>query len=303
MPAGRAPRRSEMSFSSAPAPPRPVLRVVRVASSLALQKLLYFNALFSLAFGACHAASACWKVLHVQLESSLSAFVLPATVVVWAAFECARLRYAFLGNLQEQVPSLSAFWLLSILPQAPLVGYMSVRQFEPALVLQVDVVMGAGALLFIALELYVSLGTIRALIRKQTADFYLGCREDARAADFVREQAARAAAARAARRREEEDELERLQASGGGGGGGGDDDSAAGGAGGDGLPQAELDAAIAAGVGVVSVAREGARALSAQFGGVDGRGADAALSGSVVTIGTALARSRGLSPPETKRDR
>ena len=282
----------------APLPPRPVLRVVRVASSLPLQKLLYFNALFSLAFGASHAASAAWKVLHARLASPLSALVLPLTVIVWAALEAVRLRYAFQGNLHEQVPALSAFWLLSVLPQAPLVGYMSVLSFEPRLRLQVDLLMGAGALLFIALELYFTFGTIRALIRKQTADFYLGCREDARAADFAREQAARAEAAGAARRREEEDELERLQggerererSGGGGGGGGGGGDG-----GGDALPQAELDAAVAAGVGFASVAREGVRALVGGGGGGGGGGlAD--------SLGASFARAQGLSP-ETKRDR
>ena len=302
------------SSSPASSAPRPTLRVVRVASSLPLQKLLYFNALFSLAFGACHATSAAWKVLHAQLASPLSVLVLPLTVLVWAALEVVRLRYAYLGNLHEQVPALSAFWLLTVLPQAPLVAYMSALQFEPRLRLQVDLVMGAGALLFIALELHFALGTIRALIRKQTADFYLGCREDARAADFAREQAARAEADSAARRREEEEELERLQAGGdargGGGGGGGGDEWGAGGVGGGvgggggGLSQAELDAAVAAGVGVATVAREGARALATPLGlgGGGGGAGGGGPSDSAVLIGSALARAHGLTP-DTRRQR
>ena len=284
------------SSSPASSAPRPTLRVVRVASSLPLQKLLYFNALFSLAFGACHATSAAWKVLHAQLASPLSVLVLPLTVLVWAALEVVRLRYAYLGNLHEQVPALSAFWLLTVLPQAPLVAYMSALQFEPRLRLQVDLVMGAGALLFIALELHFALGTIRALIRKQTADFYLGCREDARAADFAREQAARAEADSAARRREEEEELERLQAGGDARGGGG--------GGGGGLSQAELDAAVAAGVGVATVAREGARALATPLGlgGGGGGAGGGGPSDSAVLIGSALARAHGLTP-DTRRQR
>ena len=148
-----------------------VLRVVRVSSSLELQKLLYYNFYFSIAYGACHISSMAYKLLYFDGLSENVA-ILPGGIGVWIILECARLRLAYLGNLNEQVPTLSAFWLLTILPQIPLVVWMSFYQWETALVLKLDNIVGAIMILILLLQLYFGIGTVRALIRNQTADFY-----------------------------------------------------------------------------------------------------------------------------------
>ena len=148
-----------------------VLRVVRVSSSLELQKLLYYNFYFSIAYGACHISSMAYKLLYFDGMSENFA-ILPGGIGAWIILECARLRLAYLGNLNEQVPTLSAFWLLTILPQLPLVAWMSFYQWETALVLKLDNIVGAIMILILLLQLYFGIGTVRALIRNQTADFY-----------------------------------------------------------------------------------------------------------------------------------
>lgn len=148
-----------------------VLRVVRVSSSLQLQKLLFYNFYFSIAYGACHLSSMAYKLIHFDgLAENI--VILPGGIGAWIVLECARLRLAYLGNLNEQVPTLSAFWLLTILPQLPLVAWMSFYQWETAMVLKLDNVVGAIMILILLLELYFGIGTVRTLIRNQTADFY-----------------------------------------------------------------------------------------------------------------------------------
>jgi hypothetical protein len=148
-----------------------ILRVVRVSSSLQLQKLLFYNFYFSIAYGACHLSSMAYKLMQFEGLSENFA-ILPGGIGAWIILECARLRLAYLGNLNEQVPTLSAFWLLTILPQLPLVAWMSFYQWETALVLKLDNIVGAIMILILLLELYYGIGTVRTLIRNQTADFY-----------------------------------------------------------------------------------------------------------------------------------
>jgi len=112
-----------------------------------------------------------YKLIHFDGLAE-NVVILPSGIGAWIVLECARLRLAYLGNLNEQVPTLSAFWLLTILPQLPLVAWMSFYQWETAMVLKLDNVVGAIMILILLLELYFGIGTVRTLIRNQTADFY-----------------------------------------------------------------------------------------------------------------------------------
>lgn len=73
-----------------------------VGSSLALQKLLYFNLFYSPAFGAAHIALLVYKTVYLT-ASRITSFVLPVIVVVWCLLEIARLRLGYFGNLRERV--------------------------------------------------------------------------------------------------------------------------------------------------------------------------------------------------------
>jgi transmembrane protein 17 len=98
-----------------------------VVASLALQKLLYFNAFYAAAFAVAHIALCIYKLVFIR-TSTLTRFALPVIVALWCACELLRLRLGYHGNLREKVPELSAFWLISVFPQLPLVVYLSYAQ-------------------------------------------------------------------------------------------------------------------------------------------------------------------------------
>jgi hypothetical protein len=86
------------------------LRVARVAASLSLQQLLYYNAFYSLAYGAAHIVLCVWKVaiLHVPTEDVERLIVLPVFVPLWSVIEALRLRLGYVGNLSEKVRARAA---------------------------------------------------------------------------------------------------------------------------------------------------------------------------------------------------
>jgi transmembrane protein 17 len=249
------------------------LRVARVASSLPLQKLLYYNYYYALAFGLSHIFFVVWKSLSLRLEPA-DAIALPVLVALWILFETLRLRLGYSGNLTEKVPEMAAFWLLTVLPQLPLTVFLSFVQISA--LMPFDVALGIPMVLLQAAQLRPGLSTVRLFIRKQTADFYRVCQEEALA--------------------KEENMLQHTGGGNGGGGAGGrlrglgprvgahpasysaspvHADSAP-------LSEGALDQAMG-GVTAASVAREGARALLA------GGGAGTTAPGGIVAATTAAA--------------
>ena len=75
--------------------------------------------LYSAAWGACVAGGIAYKHPYPASGYAQAAGVL----VGWALFELLRLYCGFAGNLQEKVPVLVAFVLLTVFPVLPLVGY------------------------------------------------------------------------------------------------------------------------------------------------------------------------------------
>lgn len=78
------------------------LRAVPLASSLPLQKLLFFNFYYSILFGAVHVAMMSYKIAYLQLDTA-GLYAAPAILTVWALCEIARLRLGYAGNLKEKV--------------------------------------------------------------------------------------------------------------------------------------------------------------------------------------------------------
>jgi transmembrane protein 17 len=152
------------------------LRVVSVASSMPLQKLLHFNSFYAFAYGASHIALSVWKGTQLQLGEP-ARIAQPILAAVWILVEILRLRLGYSGNLGGKVPELAAFWLLTILPQLPLTVFMSFIQIEALMPLEIAV--GIPMTLFLAGELRLGLITVRDFIRNQTADFYRVCQEEA----------------------------------------------------------------------------------------------------------------------------
>ena len=129
--------------------------------SLFLQQLLYYNAFFAAAWLVASVASAAHKGSGMVDAAVLAAFCL---------VEPARLSTGFSGNLQEQVPSLLGFVLLTAFFALPLALYFfalgsDVRAFDQAL--------NIVAMLFYAVEVAAGAAACSSITQSQAEKFYL----------------------------------------------------------------------------------------------------------------------------------
>lgn len=165
------------------------IRIVRVASSLSLQKLLHFNTLYIACYGSTEIALSLYKALYItgigtatnlstNSSPSIWSFIPLILVCIWIIIEILRIRIGYLGNLQERVPELAAFWLLTLLPQLPLTIFISFISFN-SLCLGLDIAVGIPMCIILLGQIRYGLPAVRSLIRKQTADFYRICQEEA----------------------------------------------------------------------------------------------------------------------------
>ncbi|XP_075073308.1 transmembrane protein 17 [Mixophyes fleayi] len=94
---------------------------VDIVSSLPLQMSLYFNTFYFPFWWICY-------VLTLQLKYVLLPdhykFILVTLLILMSVIELIRLYLGYSGNLQEKVPELAGFWLLSILLQLPLLLFL-----------------------------------------------------------------------------------------------------------------------------------------------------------------------------------
>ena len=93
----------------------------QLVSNLPLQMVLYLNVIYF----------PCWLGVTIMVTSVkfhllnyLYKFVLVTILVAVIIIEVVRLYLGYLGNLTEKVPELAGFWLLTILLQLPLQGFL-----------------------------------------------------------------------------------------------------------------------------------------------------------------------------------
>jgi len=142
---------------------RPPLEYTKPSlSSLPLQMLIYYNLLFSLIYLVLLGAGAIQKI------NSFNNFAQLIVLVVWIFTEPIRLYYGFTGNLKESVPHLSTYLLMTVFPQLPMVIYLAYFQ---VLRLPIDAVVGSLMVIFLALQFYFGITTIRTVMKNQTAQF------------------------------------------------------------------------------------------------------------------------------------
>jgi hypothetical protein len=209
------------------------LEFQRLQSSVPLAKLLYFNGLYSLPFGAALVFQAAYK-LSANVITAKSRVAVPILTAMWCLLELPRLRFGRSGNLSEnvrvplvlfcsrarpaaplftlpspthprsprQVSALAAFLVLTVLPQLPLVVWLCFMSL-PDGTYPLDVAVGILQVGLLLAELRVGWAAIRALIGKQTADFIqvIQLEAAARRAAEAAAAAGRDEAAAAARRR------------------------------------------------------------------------------------------------------
>ncbi|XP_046889606.1 transmembrane protein 17B [Hypomesus transpacificus] len=139
-----------------------------VVSSLPLQMSLFFNMCFFPLW---------WisEVLMLHLKYSALPdyykFILITVLILMTFIEAIRLYLGYAGNLQEKVPELAGFWLLSLLLQFPLILF---QLFNEAILIQplergVHIVL-ALFLLSQALSGFVAL---RCMVRHTESHFHL----------------------------------------------------------------------------------------------------------------------------------
>ncbi|KAI9523559.1 transmembrane protein 17B [Gymnodraco acuticeps] len=140
----------------------------KVLSSLHLQMSLYFNMWFFPLW---------WISETVMLQLKYPAlpdyykFILVTVLIVMTLIEAIRLFLGYAGNLQEKVPELAGFWLLSILLQFPLILF---QLFNEAILIQplergVHIVLA----IFILTQALFGFVALRDLVRHTERQFHL----------------------------------------------------------------------------------------------------------------------------------
>ncbi|XP_063053057.1 transmembrane protein 17B [Engraulis encrasicolus] len=139
-----------------------------VVSSLPLQMSLYFNLWFFPAWWVC-------EVVMLQLKypalPDYYKFILVTVLIMMTLIEGIRLYLGYIGNLQEKVPELAGFWLLSLLLQFPLILF---QLFNESMLVQplergVHIVLS----LFILTEALAGFVALREMVRQTESHFHL----------------------------------------------------------------------------------------------------------------------------------
>uniref|UniRef100_A0A8D0H8G2 Transmembrane protein 17 n=1 Tax=Sphenodon punctatus TaxID=8508 RepID=A0A8D0H8G2_SPHPU len=92
-----------------------------IVSSLPLQMSLYFNLYF---FPFWWVSSVVMLQLKYPVLPDYYKFILVTIIILVSLIESIRLYLGYVGNLQEKVPELAGFWLLSLLLQFPIVLFL-----------------------------------------------------------------------------------------------------------------------------------------------------------------------------------
>ncbi|XP_070828121.1 transmembrane protein 17B [Chaetodon trifascialis] len=102
----------------------------RVLSSLSLQMSLYFNMWFFPLWWISETV-----MLHLKYPAlpDYYKFILVAVLILMTLIEAIRVFLGYTGNIQEKVPELAGFWLLTILLQFPLIMF---QLFNEAILIQ-----------------------------------------------------------------------------------------------------------------------------------------------------------------------
>ncbi|XP_005427680.1 transmembrane protein 17B-like [Geospiza fortis] len=140
----------------------------KVLSSLPLQVMLYFNAYY---FPVWCLAEGIMLHLKYHLLPWHYQFLLVTAFLILSLAEGSRLYLGYLGNLQEKVPELAGFLLLSFLIQLPLLLFLlSDRQ---VIHLPLEVPMHSLFLAFLLLEIVAAFLVLRTMTKQLAAQFYL----------------------------------------------------------------------------------------------------------------------------------
>lgn len=123
----------------------------------------------------------------MAIRSTLSELDITTIVckILWWFVEVLRLYVGQQGNVEEKVPSLAAFTLLSLVPQLPIVIYLGFFQEADSIT---DTVLASLMLVILVPEIIISHRTLRLMIKAQTEAFYQNYEHDQEQLRIEREQ-------------------------------------------------------------------------------------------------------------------
>jgi transmembrane protein 17 len=152
-----------------------------IASNLPLQMLMYFNVYFGLFWALIVLANMLFRENYLSTNPSYLVLC-PLILSVWCMVEPLRLYLGYVGNLQEKVPQLTGFWLLTLIPQIPLAFFFIIAKpisYSPnggdsyTLQLPFD---RAGSIVLIIMyiqEAFAGYIALRNMVRSQVLKFHL----------------------------------------------------------------------------------------------------------------------------------
>ena len=113
------------------------------------------------------------KIPYKQYEhlNYLYKFILVTILVATTIIEITRLYLGYLGNLGEKVPELAGFWLLTVLLQLPMQGFLLFN--EDLVILPMERAANILMVIVVLLELVVGFIALRKITRHQAKKFHL----------------------------------------------------------------------------------------------------------------------------------
>ncbi|XP_075881844.1 transmembrane protein 17A isoform X2 [Nelusetta ayraudi] len=139
-----------------------------LASHLPLQMLLFFN-MFYFPCWWCSAAFML-EVKFYYLAGYYQALLLTGMILL-TIVEVVRLYLGFIGNLEERVPELAAFWVLSFMFQLPVLLFFLTD--EEIIILPLERAVHSIYLFFLLAQILASFLALRTMTRKLTLLFHL----------------------------------------------------------------------------------------------------------------------------------
>jgi len=140
----------------------------QLVTSLPLQMTVYFN-IFFFPFWLT-AVALMLSLKYVYLDGTYQVLLI-AILVVFSAVEIIRLYLGFVGNLQEKVPELAGFLLLTVLPQFPLILFLLLN--DGTIIMPLERAVHIVLTLMILIEIIASGITVASMTRRQATKFHL----------------------------------------------------------------------------------------------------------------------------------
>ncbi|XP_050750484.1 transmembrane protein 17 isoform X1 [Gymnogyps californianus] len=139
-----------------------------IVSSLPLQMSLYFNVYF---FPFWWLSTVVMLHLKYPVLSDYYKFILVTIMILASLIEVIRLYLGYMGNLQEKVPELAGFWLLSLLLQLPIILFLL---FNEGLKIQpLERAVHIVFALFLTFQVVAAFVTLKRMVNKLATHFRL----------------------------------------------------------------------------------------------------------------------------------